>query len=162
MPPIAAAFTPTLASGDASELLPPLLAPQGWAGAQVGAALGQHGVYGVHSKGIGGCFVEFDVNQVARFHLSVGANPGVTLGLLPIQQNQPGVLSTFGVDQIATAATPLAATDGFLHEGFGNYQPTKPIFVPPGSFLYVYAHAPSLVWEGTMFIRDVPAGLAPD
>jgi len=160
MPPIAAAFTPTLASGDASELLPPLLAPQGWAGVDIPASVGLHGVYGVQSKGVGGCFVELDVNQISR--LSLSATSLTALGLIPLQGQIPGVNSTFGAAVIPTASTPLQANDGFLMEGFGNYQPTKPLYVPPGSYLYVYANAPSLAFQGTVFVRDVPAGLAED
>ena len=160
MPPIAAAFTPTLASGDASELLPPLLAPQGWAGVDIPASVGLHGLYGVHSKGVGGCFVELDVNQISRISLS--ATSLITLGFVALQEQIPGVNSVFGVATVASGLLPMQGNDGFLMEGFGNYQPTKALYVPPGSYLYVYAHAPSLAFQGSVFVRDVPAGLAED
>ena len=160
MPPIAAAFTPTLASGDASELLPPLLAPQGWAGCIQAASAGNHGIYEIQSLGIGGCFVDFDANQPVGIHLSDTSL--FTLVNRAIQEQVPGVKSKFGCSVKAAGFFPIASNDFITSPGFGAWPPSRPLYIPPGKFLYIYAIAPSLQFQGGAFIRDVPAGIAAD
>jgi hypothetical protein len=162
MPPIAEAFTPTLASGDASELLPPLLAPQGWAGCTspaVGAA--DYAALTIHSRGIGGCFItaDFDLATVPVYAtLSDAVDPTwVSTATLTVMEESPGVLSTLDrgyVTAIASGDVPS------LYQERGA--DPMPWYVPSGKFLTFVQGAVLVPIICNIHIRDVPAGIAPD
>ena len=162
MPPIAAAFTPTLASGDASELLPPLLAPPGWAGCTSPAyAVGQYGALTIHSRGIGGCFItaDFDLGTVAVYAtLADAVDPTwVQSAALPIMEEAPGVLSTVDRGYVTAIATQDVPT---LYQSQGV--DPMPWYIPSGMFLTFVQGQTLLPIICNVHVRDVPAGIAPD
>jgi len=165
MPPIAAAFTPTLASGDASELLPPLLAPQGWAGC-AGPAVGvaEYAALMIHSRGIGGCFVhtDLDLGTVTAFAtLSPLPDPTwASHALLPVFEESPGVLSTVERGMV----TAIASTDVpfWVQSSTGGDWNPHPWFVPSGTYLTVAQSIVQLPLYCAVHLRDVPVGVAPD
>lgn len=158
MPPIAAAFTPTLASGDASELLPPLLAPQGWAGGE-GTVTANFSAWELQSRGIGGTFVCLEVGRDHLLHFSPTPVVGFTASTTKaVQEVVPGVTSVLRDGNVAVY---IAASDPYFREGFGSIYLT-PIYIPPGTYLYAYAAANAISCPAAFLIRDVPAGNAGD
>lgn len=164
-PPIGAAITPTLASGDASQLLPTLLAPQGWAGGGLTAAA--YGAVEIQSLGIGGCFVELElgpnpplVGAVVTwvFEIVPTRRGSYTATITPtIWEESPGVQS-----RITLGSDTAAITDGPFIKGETNTQPPgMNIFVPSGSFLYAVALGNNQITVAA-HLRDVPAGNATD
>lgn len=162
MPPIAAAFTPTLASGDASELLPPLLAPQGWAGCTapaVGAT--DFSAATIHSRGIGGCFViaDFDLGAINLYAtLSDAVDPTwVSTATLTVMEESPGVLSTLERGYVTAIASQDVPS---LYQERG----ADPMhwYVPSGKFLTFVQGTALLPLVCNVHIRDVPAGNAGD
>lgn len=161
MPPIAAAFTPTLASGDASELLPPLLAPQGWAGGLEAAhGAGNFSGYEVVCRAVGGSFVKVDASASVQFQLlphgSMGAawvpNVPRTFAI-----EHPGIKSTVtGGHSIASLGTAPVLSLAWAMPGKTS------IYIQPDNSLYVLAVADNTPVSMAIHVRDVPVGLAPD
>jgi len=159
-PPIAAAFTPTLASGDASELLPPLLAPQGWAGGvEQTHGAGNFSGYLIHSMGIGGCFVRFDLSGTVEARIQEGRPTGWVLDAARVfGVEQPGIRSTVeGGHLTSSPGNPPTFTMGldtpYLYSS---------VFVPAGNTLTLTHATANTALTAAIHVRDVPAGLAPD
>lgn len=160
-PPIAVAIQPTLRSGDASELLPPLLAPQGWADARVAA--GGAGTYSALevTGAVGGTFIKPDVIAAWLLHLS---------------DTRPAAFTPGAAADIETEVGPVksACTEGVFsslptHVQFGTLAvatlvefvaPT--IYIGPGRRGYVIQFSTNQDLVGAVHVRDVPVGSAPD
>jgi len=160
MPPIAAAFTPTLASGDASELLPPLLAPQGWAGGVMQTrGAGNFSGFLIHSMAVGGCFVKFDLSASVEARIQEGLPAAWVLdGVRTFEVEQPGIRSEVQAGHLtASSGDPPIFTMGldtpYLYSS---------VFVPSGHTLTLTHSTANTALISAIHVRDVPAGIAPD
>ena len=160
-PPIGAAITPTLASGDASQLLPPLLAPQGWTGGSFTAA--NFGAVQIHARAIGGCFVSLELAPSAAsatwsFEIVASPRATYTAGVTPtIWEESPGVVSTLTI-----GSDTAFITDGPFISGLTNTQPPMvDVYIPPGMFLHAVALGIAAL-QVACHLRDVPVGNAAD
>jgi len=164
-PPIAHAIQPTLRSGDATELLPPLLAPQGWFRAYSPGVPGSYAAVQL-IPARGGAFFRVDIYQphwiMVTEHPSTSP-PYTTTSATPIQESQPGVqtaVSQGNVGSIPADAprfgVPVVSTTNLVE----FIAPL--IFVPPGKCAIVGNSNISVSFDGAGFVRDVPVGLAPD
>jgi len=164
-PPIASAIQPTLRSGDASELLPPLLAPQGWGRIWLVAAPGAGSFHSLEVIGSapGGAFVEFNGETNVAFSIEDARRPTFSVSLVaPLQIESPGV-QTVANNGVDTAALDVQAPRfGVLFSPNLVEFISPKIHVPPGKFFYVQAQTAALVINGAFHVRDVPVGLAPD
>lgn len=162
-PPIAHALQPTLGSGDASELLPPLLAPQGWFGGISPNVAASSSAWEVHSRAVGGCFVQVDMDTNWGLSFETTRDPSFILTTVhaPVVE-QPGIETVVTSGPIATwSATGLPIFVGAVNTTQPEFGPA-PVYVPPGIFMYVTATAANIACNGAIHVRDVPVGLAPD
>ncbi len=158
-PPIASAIQPTLRSGDASELLPPLLAPQGWGGGYAPAVAGAFSGFQVHARAVGGCFVDVDCTK--SFGAWLETSPRGTWSGTPraLYEEIPTVVSTveWGSD------TGGMTVDVPWFEFTNSHTFLKPTFyVPSGTLLYILHNVQAIEIASAIHVRDVPVGLAPD
>ena len=159
-PPIASAIQPTLLSGDASELLPPLLAPQGWArGTTAVPGAGTFGVIEV-VPAIGGTYLIYDATTMYTVSIESARRGTVTLAAaLPIYEERTGVRTVLlpGSDTASIADGPRFTGGASLLE----WGPA-PFYCPPSFRLYIQAVTATAVLDGALHVRAVPVGLAPD
>ena len=160
-PPIASAIQPTLRSGDASELLPPLLAPQGWA-RPTDLVVPGGGTYAIVEviPAIGGTVVHYDGTSGWTVSIeSVLRATSTFTSTLPIYEEREGVRTVLNV-----GSDTAAITDGPRFSGGASlleFVPTR-LYCPPSFRLYIEQTAPAAILDGALHVRDVPVGLAPD
>lgn len=161
-PPIAHAITPTLGSGDASELLPPLLAAQAWVGTVTfSPTLSTHATMEVHGTAPGGAFITW-----------VSSNESWVLTLSPTQhanwtdQAACPTMTEFGtLETLVRLGNFSALSDGpgFSERNLGGgANDSVGVFVSPGSYAYLTVGGLSTTMLMGVHVRDVPVGLAPD
>jgi len=159
-PPLASSIMPTLRSGDASELVPPLLAPQGYAGIDQAAVLGSHSFVEVRSNAPGGTWVSVDPVVTGYYVQWFGDQSATYIPLTTptIYESSPGVLAgiTFGTDTVVPASVPLLGLSTLIDVRAPAW------YVPPGQTLYAGTWAVTQSLQGCVFVRDVPVGLAAD
>lgn len=163
-PPIALAIQPTLGSGDASELLPPLLAPQGWAsGVTAVPGAGVYAAIEVTGSAAGGCFMRPDV--IHGWLLTINDTvPGTyTPGAALAIQTEVGDVRTL-VSQGTFSALPADRVQfGDLVGGATLQEFIAPeIYIGPGRRAYLIRAIAANFFSSAIHIRDVPVGLAPD
>jgi hypothetical protein len=159
-PPLASSIMPTLRSGDASELVPPLLAPQGYAGIDQAPVVGSHAVVEVRSNALGGTWVSIDPVMTGFYIQWFGDQSAtyVPLTTPTIYESSPGVRAgiTFGTETVVPASVPVLGMSTLLD------MRATPWYVPPGQTLYAGNFAVNMLLQGSVFVRDVPVGLASD
>lgn len=160
-PPIAHALQPTLGSGDASELLPPLLAPQGWFGGISTAVAARSSCFEIHARGVGGCFALVDMDNNWGLSFETTRDPGYILST-----THPPVVEQAGIDTVVTSGSvPVWSAHSlpiFVGSASGVEFSPPTIFIPPGTFMYAEGTAANVALNGAIHVRDVPVGLAPD
>lgn len=168
------ALQPTVAMGDASALLPPLLPPLVWFGAQNPApGAGRHMALQVRSVAPGGTLIPQlqlsrngagTISFVWRIGDVAGAHAGLTAFTAAQRQEFGPEPADVVVEQgdIATAAR----VTGLFFPQFRTDDPGMQIvdafYVPPGQVLTIECGAANVgvVWSGVL--QDVPVGLQPD
>jgi len=159
-PPLASSIMPTLRSGDASELVPPLLAPQGYAQISHGPVAGAHSTLEVRSVAPGGCWVAADSALTGIFFQWMGLPSATYTAVVTptVYLEQPDMLSliTVGDETAPPASVPtlgLQANSDVLARHW---------YVPNGQALYFCPNLPNTTVLGYVHVRDVPVGLAAD
>lgn len=160
-PPIASAIQPTLRSGDASELLPPLLAPQGWARPTdlVVPGVATFAIVEV-IPAVGGTVIHYDATT--QFTVSIESAPrGTTTitSVLPIYAEREGIRTTLNV-----GSDTALITDGPRWIGGASlleYGPAR-LYCPPSFRMYIESINSAAILDGALHVRDIPVGLAPD
>ncbi len=161
-PPIAHAITPTLGSGDASELLPPLLAAQAWVGTVTFTpTAGTNATMEIHATAPGGAFITW-----------VSSNDSWVLQISPTQlsvwtdQSACPTMTEFGTLETSVRLGNLSAIldgPGFSERLTGGGADDRvSIFVAPGTYAYIMMGSTGSTMLMAAHVRDVPVGLAPD
>jgi len=161
-PPLVTTIQPTLGSGDASELLPPLLAPQGWVAANTAA--GGAGTYSALELvgAIGGSFMQPDITHAWYLAIEESRPAAFTPGAAPLSVDEiEGVTSikTEGVfSALPTNRVVIGVFAGATLQEFIGPQ----IYIRPSARAYVIQSVANSNLGGAIKVRDVPVGLAAD
>ena len=166
-PPIAVAIQPTLGSGDASELLPPLLAPQGWYGdTQVTPPALSFAALEIIAGAKGGAYLDYlsavtSPSGEAFVLQNLATRPAAfTFGsLLTGFEEQEGVRTIVNGGSMSSLPNGPAVASPVSAAGIGNI---ISVFIKPGTRLYITCAAATVAATIAVHVRDIPVGLAPD
>ena len=161
--PIAPSVQPVLVAGDASGLTPPLLPPTAWAGATIGAVIGQLGGLQVQSLGVGGCWVRqclFAVGQTTVIPFAITAADPIAGGYATVlTKNEMAPDPTVSVVRVGNDAAALAVGDSPQWRAITST--TVPlidaVYVPHGWFFTIQNANSNQISYASVMIQEVPA-----
>lgn len=161
--PLVRSIQPVILAGDASELVPSLIPPTAWVGAEILPVIGEHGAVQVQAVQRGGCWVTIQAGSDVSIQWNWRLAAGDILAADPLGFTGVGVFNV-GPEPIVAVfrqGTTIVAPSSFSMVLFSEASQSvrvDEIFVPTGQTLTFSSDDINKLVGVTLRIRELAAG----